>query len=176
VEKVICKVEYTEELLKEFNRLHNKYTSRILDKFVNVMAVIMFVCDLVILFLEGFSGLDISLVLANIIVVIVLISTNTNIVSDMATGWLLKSDKVNLNSKAEQTFTKDAVSSVDAMTTSTIPYSKLYKVMETDKYIFYYLNRVQAGIVVKANNSDEEIEFVREALKENVKKYIIYKK
>lgn len=176
MEKVICKVEYTEELLKEFNRLHNKYTSRILDKFVNVMAVIMFVCDLVILFLEGFSGLDISLVLANIIVVIVLISTNTNIVSDMATGWLLKSDKVNLNSKAEQTFTKDAVSSVDSMTTSTIPYSKLYKVMETDKYIFYYLNRVQAGIVVKENNSDEEIEFVREALKENVKKYIIYKK
>ncbi len=176
MEKVICEVEYTEELLKEFNRLHNKYTSRVLDKFVNIMAIITFICDLIILFLAGVTELDFSLILANIILLIVLIGTNTNIVSDMATKWLLKSDKINLNSKAKQTFTKESVSTVDDMTSSTIPYSKLYKVMETDKYIFYYLNRVQAGIVVKGNNTDEEIAFVREMLKENVKRYIVYNK
>lgn len=176
MEKVVSNVEYTEELLKEFNRLHNRYSTRVLDKFVNVLATIIFICDLIILCVLGITGFDITLILANLIFIFLLIGINTDIVSDFATKMFLKSDKINLNSKALQTFTKEAVSTVDELTTSTIPYSKLYKVMETEKYIFYYLNKMQAGIVVKANNTAEEIEFISSTLKENVKKYIVYNK
>ncbi|MBR6642020.1 MAG: YcxB family protein, partial [Clostridia bacterium] len=134
------------------------------------------ICDILILWAVGFEAFNFNLILANIIFAILVLGIKTNVVSDFATKMFLKSDKINLNSKALQTFTKEAVSTVDDMTTSTIPYSKLYKVMETDKYIFYYLNKMQAGIVVKANNTAEEIEFISSTLKENVKKYIVYNK
>ncbi len=176
MEKVTSKVEYTEELLKEFNRIHNRYTTRILDKFVNVMACITFLCDILILWAVGLEAFNLNLILANIIFVVLILGTKTDVVSDFATKLFLKSDKINLNAKSEQTFTKEAVSTVDEITTSTIPYSKLYQVMETEKYIFYYLNKMQAGIVVKENNTDEEIEFISSVLKENVNKYIVYNK
>ncbi len=176
MEKVTSNVEYTEELLKEFNRIHNRYSTRILDKFVSVMVWITIVCDILILWAVGFEAFNLNLILANIIFVILILGTKTNVVSDFATKLFLKSDKINLNAKSEQTFTKDSVSMVDEFSKSTIPYSKLYKVMETEKYIFYYLNKMQAGIVVKANNTDEEIEFISSVLKENVNKYIVYNK
>ncbi|MBR6641250.1 MAG: hypothetical protein IKL08_03570, partial [Clostridia bacterium] len=62
MEKVVSNVEYTEELLKEFNRLHNRYSTRVLDKFVNVLATIIFICDLIILCVLGITGFDITLI------------------------------------------------------------------------------------------------------------------
>ena len=176
MEKVTSNVEYTEELLKEFNRLHNRYSTRILDKFVSVMVWVTIVCDILILWAVGFEAFNLNLILANIIFVILVLGTKTDVVSDFVTKMFLKSDKINLNAKSEQTFTKEAVSAVDEFSNSRVPYSKLYKVMETEKYIFYYLNKMQAGIVVKENNTKEEIEFIKETLKENVKKYIVYNK
>ena len=176
MEKVTSTVEYTEELLKEFNRLHNRYSTRIIDKFVGIMVWVTVVCDILILWTVGFEAFNLNLILANVIFVILVLGTKTDVVSDLVTKMFLKTDKINLNSKSIQTFTKDAVNMVDDFSNSTIPYTKLYKVMETDKYIFFYLNKIQAGIVVKENNTKEEIEFISNVLKENVKKYIVYNK
>ena len=100
MEKVTSNVEYTEELLKEFNRLHNRYSTRILDKFVSVMVWVTIVCDILILWAVGFEAFNLNLILANVIFVILVLGTKTDVVSDFVTKMFLKSDKINLNAKS----------------------------------------------------------------------------
>jgi hypothetical protein len=59
---------------------------------------------------------------------------------------------------------------------SQIRYENLFKVYESDEYLFILISNKQSFIIRKNNNSADDIEATRKILQSNVKKYVNYSK
>lgn len=176
MEQLIINVEYTKEVLRDLNRMHFKYEMRITRLIINIIAALTVICNLAILVLGAYDFYNSKVILCHFVIAIAFVISNTNIFADLSTKMFLKTDKLSLGLKQQMEFEEAKIIAKNEMETMLLSYDKIYKIMETREYIYIYLNKMQALIIDKNKTSNEELEKIKNILKDNVEKYIIFMK
>ena len=174
MDKIVTKVEYTKKVLKDLNKNHFKYETRVGRRIINILLIIYFLADIFALVMGNFDYFTHTIIFINVILLMVAVITNTSILAEISTYMFLKTDKVSLGLKTEMTFDTEKIIAVNEVENMTLTYDKLYKIMETKEYIYLYLNKQQTLIINKDNISVTDLAVLRDILKSNVKKYIEY--
>lgn len=176
MDKIVSNTTYTKKVLKDLNRNHFKYETRITRKIINIIVAIDILANLILLLMGDYTYFTTNVIFGQIFLLVIVAVINTSILADISTYMFLKTDKVSLDLKTEMTFDKENITAVNEVENMTLSYDKLYKILETKEYIYLYLNKQQSFIVNKENISVTDLAVLRDILKQNVKKYIEYMK
>ena len=156
---IVVQTTYTKENYIQFNRVHYRLQFRIQKWFFLVF--ILFTLPLIYL---SFAYEMKSYVMPIFIIVldsILLLESFTNLLPDLQTKRILKTDHLIDGMVTTYTFYADRFDMENSMSKGEVPYEKLYRIIETPTYFYLYLNKMSAYLVSKEEFSDQELEKVK---------------
>jgi len=151
MEKVVAKTNYNEKILKDYVKFHFKKLS---------LAVL--ICGALIVLLGAFSIYYMSLVGG---IVFCLMGVFLLFYPKILEMTSLNANKRLLNAEDEYTFTKDSVhvESVifgEKVANQDIKYQALEKIECDSEYIYLYINKVSAMVILRSTLTQKEQEFI----------------
>ena len=156
---IVVQTTYTKENYIQFNRVHYRLQFRIQKWFFLVF--ILFTLPLIYL---SFAYDMKSYVMPIFIIaldIILLLESFTNLLPDLQTKRILKTDHLIDGMVTTYTFYADRFDMENSMSKGEVPYEKLYQIIETPTYFYLYLNKMSAYLVSKEEFSDQELEKVK---------------
>lgn len=168
--------EYTEDLYREFNRIHyikNTKKQHTILLAIATYFILAIICIMVVSsFYNEFRSIGYGYILIFIISIIIsIIVANSNIIPDKSTKAILKQKNSFIGFVNEFIFTEDSIQVKNQQSISNFRYNQIYECIETNKFVFIYLDKMQAFLIDKSGTEDQREKELINLLKSKAQKY-----
>ncbi len=173
--KITCNTKSTKEVRRDLNRDHFKIGTKVVRVIINILTILIVLVQLSSIFLTDLPyTMQDAMMLALMLVMQILL--NTNIFADISTKHFLKTDKLSLDLESVYNIDDETIEVINEKQTMKLKYDELFKVVETKKYIYLYINKMQALILTKETMKEKDVKAFVTKLKSLDLKYIEKKK